>query len=341
MQPYTLRVDRRPGCGVTRRRLIGWGLGGVVGASGCEPGSPEVLAKMKAMAEKGDFAITGARLAVGPTGTLIPEGMTMAGLNAGRLVLPDPPHWLSLAPDGAWAAWVPESSRPTPFGTGGTPLFHFTDDPGSIRTVKFIGRSAEQLALSSRAEHLALVTLGGADFERRLIVLELPSGEMEYDVTDLISRFRLVNLESLRLSASGTRLAAGSRESFSVVDLPSRSVLFEGSGRFPRLSPSGEAVAFVGVNRKLTVATLATGSTRTLMPRWETRGVGSWSPDGRFLFAGAQGPLHWSWYLVAIDSSTGEHAEIAYLEEWNPGHDCALIKRRLLSPDAPSVRVGK
>lgn len=327
---------------MTRRHLIRCALGGVVGTSACEPEDPEILSRISATAERGDFAITGARLSVDhSTNALVPEGITVAGQNAGQLVLPDLPFWRSLAPDGAWVAWVPESSRPTPYGTGGTPLLHFTDDPKSIRTVKFMGRSGEQLGLSSKAEHLALVTLTGADFTRRLVVLKLPTGEMEYDVTNLITRFGLVNLESLRLSASGDRLAAGSRESFSVIDLPSRSVLYEGSGRFPRLSPSGEAVAFVGGNRKLMVTTLATGLTTTLMPGWVTRGVGSWSPDGRFLLAGAMGPLNWNWHLVAIDSSTGEHEEITYLEEWNGGQDCALIEQRLLSPDTSPTRGGK
>lgn len=49
---------------MTRRRLIRCALGGVVGTSACEPGNPEILAKINAMAESGDFAITGARLSV-------------------------------------------------------------------------------------------------------------------------------------------------------------------------------------------------------------------------------------------------------------------------------------
>jgi len=80
------------------------------------------------------------------------------------------------------------------------------------------------------------------------------------------------------------------------------------------------------------VATLETGAKRALMSHWTTRGVGSWSPDGKYLLVGAQLPFHWNWYLVATDTSTGDHAAVTYLEEWNPGQDCAVVKRYLLSP---------
>lgn len=58
---------------------------------------------------------------------------------------------------------------------------------------------------------------------------------------------------------NGERLAIGWPNSFCVIDLPSRTVLFEAKGRFPCISLSGEEVAFVCSNRKLALVTVATG----------------------------------------------------------------------------------
>jgi hypothetical protein len=86
---------------------------------------------------------------------------------------------------------------------------------------------------------------------------------------------------------NGERLAIGWPNSFCVIDLPSRTVLFEAKGRFPCISPSGEEVAFVCSNRKL---------------------------------------------VSAGNSCHG------CSDKWNPGKNCALIKRLLLSPAGTTGR---
>ena len=170
-------------------------------------------------------------------------------------------------------------------------MIHYTDNPLSARILKLKGRFAARLAISSKAEHLAVALVEAAGPITRLIVLKTQTGEIEYDVTDLITRFSLRDLERLRLSARGDRLVVGSLKWFSLIDLPSRRVLFEGAGRFASISPSGEFLAFVDARRKLSVVTVAIGETRHLLKSSTTHGVGSWTPDGTFLFAGLEGPL--------------------------------------------------
>jgi hypothetical protein len=251
--------------------------------------------------------------------------------NAGRLVLPVPPWCLSVAPDGGCLAWFPHNCDPIQ-GCAGDLRVYINDDAGSVRSVRLEGQFGARLAISSKGEHLAVAIVVAPGPATRLLVLTPGTGKVEQDVTDLITRFRPERIERRRFSAAGDRLVAGSRNLFSVVDLPSRKVIFEGAGRFPSLSHSGEAVAFVDEQRKLNVATLATGATRRLL-RWsETYDVGFWTPDGALLLAGVRGPLSFFWYLSAVDCSADASAEITRLEEHDFGQECGLISRRLLTP---------
>jgi hypothetical protein len=259
----------------------------------------------------------------------------VAGAGAGQLLVPDHPEWLSISPDGAWAAWIPSACLPYPSGTTGEPLFRFTDNNRSARTVRFEGWYGVQLAISSNAGHLALVIVC-TDGTRRLVVLKTETGEVEHDVTELIARFDLKGMEHLQLSASGDRLVAGSRNLFSVVDVLSHKVLLEGEGRSPSLSPSGGSLAFVGEGRELKLTTVVTGATRRLLGRSTTHGVGAWTPDGTLLLAGVETRLlSLYWYLVAVDCAADACAEIARLEEHDPGQGCCFIRRQLLSADLP------
>ena len=132
----------------------------------------------------------------------------------------------------SWVPWVPEGSLPDTFGRGGEPEFCFTDNPRSARTSSFKGWFGERIALASDATHLAVVAVD-RDLNRRLLVIRPATGEMEQDLTDLVVKFSLKDVERLSFSATGTNLAVGSSESFSVLDLPARKALFQGKGRFP------------------------------------------------------------------------------------------------------------
>jgi len=314
---------------MTRRHLIDLVLTGTVGTLACAPSKAGILARLSQGARSADLVTID---------TLVPEAMTVIGADAGRLVLPERPGRLSVGPDGRWVAWFPYSSSVYPESTEG-PLAYFTDNPRSARRVRLKGRFGARLAISSGAERLAVAVVVGAEATTRLVVLKPATGAVEHDVSDLITWFSLRDLERLRLSGSGERLVAGSRNRFSVVDLPSHKVLLEGEGRFPALSPSGEAIAFVDGHRKLNLTTLATGATRRLLRRSTTHGVGSWTPDGALLLAAVEGPLSFFCYLVAVDCSADACAEIARLEEHDSGQECALINRRLLTPARTAASV--
>jgi len=307
---------------VTRRHILDLMLSGAAGTLACTPSRAGILARLHQTAIDGNLVVID---------TLVPEVIRVIGADAGQLVLPERPVRLSVAPDGAWVAWFPYGSNVYPPSTDGV-LVYFTDNPQSARTLRLKGQFGARLAISSNAERLAVAVVVGAGPISRLVVLRPATGEIEYDVTDLISHFNLAQLERLRFSADGDRLVAGSPDRFSVVDLPSRRVLLEGEGRFPSLSPSGEALAFVDGRRKLNLTVIATRKTRRLLGWWSTHGVGSWTPDGALLFAGVEGPLSFYSHLAAVDFSADACAEITRLDEYDFGQECGFIARRLVPP---------
>jgi hypothetical protein len=214
------------------------------------------------------------------------------------------------------------------------PLVRFTNDPRSVRTLRFKGICGNQVAISANARHLALVAVVDAAGTRRLIVLDSATAEVEHDITDLITRFRLTDVYRFQISANGGRLAVASRESFVVIDLPSRKIVVDADGRWPSLSPQGDVVAFVDKSKDLIMTSLAAGPRRAIRNRWwNIIGIGAWSPNGRFLLAGARDPAGFFTNLLAIDSASDEFAEIMRLDtEGDRGETCVWISRRLLSP---------
>jgi hypothetical protein len=307
---------------MTRRSLVNVLISGAAGTLACVPkGAAAALKNANDMAEREGLAIIMDRSFAN----------TVTGVQVGQLRLPDNPYWLSVAPDGAAVAWVPASSLCHPLAAE-EPLVRFTDKSRSVRTLRFAGRCATQVAISSNARHVALIAVADEAFNRRLMLLNPVTAEVEYDSTELISRFDRAQVECFQISATGDRLAVASRESFAVIDLPSRKLVLEGNGRFTSLSPQGDALVFLGRGGDLVMITLATGARRSLMNRWWTAfGVGGWSPDGRFLLAGGEASLGIFTKLVVIDCTTNEFVEIMRLGHGNGGQTCRWIKRSLLS----------
>lgn len=332
----------REGTQVTRRQAARVLLAGAIGNSACST-NREIFAQLGEICKSGDFAIIGARLGLDSAKDLVPAAITVMGNDAGQLELlggPRQPHVLSLAPDGGWVAWVPESYLPNSFSQGGQPIFCLTDDPRFARNVRYHGWYCIQLAVSAHATHLALIAMEGGPQRAscRLLVINPTNGETIADLTPLVKNLDLVNAERLRLSASGLRLAVGARGSFAVIDLAANTILLAGEGRFPTLSPSGEELAFVDRRRNLILVTLATGAARNMLKGIRARGVGSWVPGSRLVFACVTPPLAFLWHLVVVDSASGAYTKITSVEEWNLGDKAALIKRRLLSPNLKTGR---
>jgi hypothetical protein len=138
-------------------------------------------------------------------------------------------------------------------------------------------------------------------------------------------------LEDISLSGSGSLVALGTPERIQVLEIASGKTLFTSSGRFPRLSPDGKRLAFVN-EEKLWIHTFADGSTVQL-PIKRIKGIGGWSPDGRFLLAGAwTRPMFLAWEKrqIIVDTTTSEYGVIDKLSEGNYGNNFAWVSTKLL-----------
>src|SRR3989442_520008 len=149
----------------------------------------------------------------------------------------------------------------------------FADDPLSTRTLRFKGLCASQAAISSKASHVALVAVLDKAGTLGLLVLNPATAEVENDVTELVTKFSLAQVYRFQISANGTRLAVASRESFVVIDLPSRKILLEQDEHYTSLSPQGDVIAFLDKREKFVVTTITYGSRRSIRDRW-------WNPVG-------------------------------------------------------------
>jgi hypothetical protein len=309
-----------PGPGITRRELASVLL--AVAATACAPRKKEVFAAFKRLAEEQGLCILG----------LDGAAINADGSPAGRLDLPGAPTpHVAVSPDGACVAWTDARSAPYATDLGGPMVFLVEDHPRSKRTVRFDGGFASAIAVSSKAGNLALVSVRNGGLDRRLIVLNPATGRVQRDVTALITRFSLDEIQTLRISATGGHLVVGSRELFCVIDLRSATVAYGGSGRFPRISPDGGTLAFVDNKQALWRVTLSGGPPKRLMRGWAVPGAGAWSPDGRFLLAGARTSLYYFDELVVIDSANDSFAPIGSLGEGNQGPLFSWIKRTLLA----------
>lgn len=313
---------------MTRRQLFQLSGIGFTGTSRCAVGSTGTLSQVKEMAEREVLVIIGWRESRIPNAQ---KGFDVTGADAGALAMTAWRYSSSVSPDGNWVAWIPLSSDFDVYHD--EPIVLFTNDPRAVHSVRFQGRSGLFVAISSNARHLALIAVVGEALDRRLMVLNPATANLECDVTGLVTRFSLNDVYRFQISADGGRLLVGSRELFVVIDVPSRKVMVEGEGQYASLSPRGDALAFLDKREDLVVTTLATGANRVIRnPWWIVAGVGGWSPDSRFLLAGARALLGFFYHLVVIDLATAEFADLWRLGEGDVGETSFFIKRRLLSP---------
>jgi len=90
-------------------------------------------------------------------------------------------------------------------------------------------------------------------------------------------------------------------------------------------------LAFVDGN-KLMIHSFADASTIQVLKGKRVKGVGGWSPDGRFLLAGVwTTELAFEKRQVIIDVTTGEYAVIGKLGEGDYGTNSAWVSVRLLT----------
>jgi hypothetical protein len=165
----------------------------------------------------------------------------------------------------------------------------------------------------------------------RFLVLDLRSGVVTHDLSHSLTRFRLEDLDAVSVSGSGALAAAGSWEQIQVIEIPTGKSVYAGPGFLPRMSPDGKRLAFLNKNR-LYIRSLAEGTSTELLPGTRVKGIGGWSPDGRFLLAGA-----WTKLLafekrqIVIDTTTGSYSAIGTLQEGDYGEQPRWISSKLLA----------
>jgi hypothetical protein len=244
---------------------------------------------------------------------------------------------LTISPDGGAVAWC---WRPFPYQNEKIPFVTMKSLKEGEQVVWVEGRiAAGSIGISSSADVVVAISVPLnplPDSRRELLAIDRRSGGVVHNLTRFVREFLLGdNSEDISVSGEGNLVALSTRDYIQVLDIPSGKTLFTGAGRFPRLSPDGKRLAFVS-KEKLWIHTFANGSTAPL-PIKRVKGIGGWSPDGRFLLAGAWiRPMFLAWEKrqIIVDTTSGEYAVIGTLGEGDYGNDFAWISTKLLA-DTP------
>jgi len=205
-----------------------------------------------------------------------------------------------------------------------------------IQPVQVEGRKAIGYALSSGAEVIVASAspLDPAQSRRwELLAIDRRSGFVVHNLTRFITLFELGN-NPVQKSVSGTgtlvSLEKIDTEQIQVLEIPSGKSVYTGQGSSARLSPDGKRLAFVKEGM-IWIYSFADGSTVKLLKGKRVKGLGGWSPDGRFLLAGAYTTLlALDKRQVIVDTTTGKYAVIGKLGEGDYGNTFAWVSTKLL-----------
>jgi hypothetical protein len=251
-----------------------------------------------------------------------------ARVHGGLWVLP------AIAPDGRAMCWGTETLSPANPQALSEEIHRLTVDSlsGGLRSMQLEMAVPALLAVSNDAQFLVAGDRGGeVNPQRKLLALDLRSGVVAQDLSSSLTQFPLAKLDSVNVSGSGTLVAVASWEQMQVLEIPTGKSVYAGPGFLPRLSPDGKRMAFVSKNR-LYIRTLMDGSNVELLRGTRVKGVGGWSPDGRFLLAGAwTKPLAFEKRQIVIDTSTGSYGVLGTLQEGDFGEKPRWISSKLLA----------
>ena len=149
------------------------------------------------------------------------------------------------------------------------------------------------------------------------------------DLNDVVSGFDLSWPYRLRAAGSSS-LLIGAQERWSVFDISSRRMIRAGTGRFPCLSPDAEQLAYV-VDNRLVVGPVEGKHESLSVGNRAIHGIGSWSPDGRWLLVGATVdpfmvvPVR----LLAVEVSTARFVDLLNIDP-DTGVNSLWINRSLV-----------
>jgi hypothetical protein len=166
---------------------------------------------------------------------------------------------------------------------------------------------------------------------KSFLFVDVSSGRVINDITSSVARPGLPGPETVSVSGTGGLAAFGFGATVKVVDLLSGREVYSAFGRFPRLSPDAKRLAFVQESR-LHVVILGDGKDVELLPQTSVMGVGGWSPNGRFLWAGARTKVFaFHKQRIVVDTLTGQFGDFGGLGEGDYGNNLVWISRELLS----------
>jgi len=239
----------------------------------------------------------------------------------------------NISPDGTAYAW---SSYPNSGPREQFPFLMVKTLKEGVREVRVEGRIAVASSVSSGAEVIVALALPIDPSQMRkweLFAIDRRSGNKVYNMTQFVTEFGLGNnITDIRVSGPGTLVALGARVHMQVLEIPSGRTVYAGPGGSPRLSPDGKRLAFVR-NQTVWVYSFANGSMVQMHKAKRVKSVGAWSPNGRFLLAGAWIRPMWlalEKRQIIIDVNTGEYAIIGNLSEGDWGSQYAWFSARLL-----------
>jgi len=238
--------------------------------------------------------------------------------------------WPAISPDGrsmCWAECCPEAAK--------------GDFRSRSLSIRIADRGVQQISRKDLAFSTILaisndgriVIIGGSPLteprKRGVFALAIQSGVK--DDLDMTTGFGIEwEAESGNTSGSGAVVALGSESQVEVFEISPRRTIYRGAGRFPRLSPDGTRVAFVR-NERLFIRLLTTGRDYEPIPETRVVGVGEWSPDGRFLSAGAwTRRFAFEKRVIIVEAATGRYAEVGTLGDGDWGAKTGWVSTKLL-----------
>lgn len=247
---------------------------------------------------------------------------------------------LAIAPDGEAIAWC---FAPYPYNAEAIPLVMVKSLKNGEQAVWIDGLvAAGTIGISANGDVIVAIVrpldlLRGR--QRELLAIRWRNGVNIKNLTPFVTQFRVDNnvesgnnIEVISVSGEGTLAALGTPVQIQVLEVSSGKTVFAGPGRFPRLSPDGGRLAYVDKDQLL-IYSFADGSTVHLVKGKRVKGVGGWSPDGRFILAGAWTRPMWlalEKRQIVIDTKTDSYAVIDKLGEGDYGAQFAWVSLKLL-----------
>jgi len=296
---------------LTRRTIIGSLLAPVsaVGASGAE-----LREAVKAMEESQGLTIFTGRDAI------------FHHWHYARIPKAGMAVWPAISPDASALCWGAESDslEDGPFLTVNSLM-------NGVRTVLLEGQFGGAYAVSSRGDIVvatALLRKGAGP--TKLLMIDFRSG---LRIEDFTSKLPLRGPASI--SGAGD-LVAFDFGGLQVFEIPGGKSVYQGPGRYPRLSPDGKRLAFIKEER-LYIRSLEDESTKEFLPGKQTMGIGGWSPDGRYLLAGSWTRpklLALQKRLVAVDTTSGDYAELGTIGDGDFGLNLRWVSVDLMAAPA-------